>query len=285
MQSDVTTIGLLHPGQMGSAVGAAAKAGGARVVWVGEGRSDATHGRAEADALEDVAWLNALVNQSDVVLSICPPHAALAVAEEVAALGFRKIYVDANAVSPGTARRVAEIVERSGASYVDGGIIGGPPRRAGTTRLYLSGERAQRVATLLGDGALETIAIEGPATAASALKMAYAGYTKGSTALLIAMHALALHEGVHEALMAEWERSQPELIQRSGGGISSAATKAWRFVGEMEEIAASLQAAGVPDGFHRAAAELYGRLERFRDDPDAPGGAELARHVIEGGSE
>lgn len=285
MQSDVTTIGLLHPGQMGAAVGATAKAGGSRVVWVGEGRSDATHARADADELEDVAWLNALVNQSDVVLSICPPDAAVAVAEEVAALGFRKIYVDANAVSPATARRVAEIVERSGASYVDGGIIGGPPRRAGTTRLYLSGERARRVATLLGDGPLETIAIEGPATAASALKMAYAGYTKGSTALLIAMHALALHEGVHEALMAEWERSQPELIRRSGDGISSAAAKAWRFVGEMEEIAASLQAAGVPDGFHRAAAELYGRLERFRDDPDAPGGAELARYVIEGGDE
>lgn len=285
MQSDVTTIGLLHPGQMGSAVGATAKAGGSRVVWVAEGRSDATHARADADELEDVAWLNALVNQSDVVLSICPPHAAVAVAEEVAALGYRKIYVDANAVSPATARRVAEIVERSGASYVDGGIIGGPPRQAGTTRLYLSGERAQRVATLLGDGPLETIAIEGPVTAASALKMAYAGYTKGSTALLTAMHALALHEGVHEALMAEWERSQPDLIQRSGDGMSSAAAKAWRFVGEMEEIADSLQAAGLPDGFHRAAAELYGRLERFRDDPDAPGGADLARHLLESSDE
>ena len=115
---------------------------------------------------------------------------------------------------------------------------------------------------------------------ASALKMAYAGWTKGTSALLADIIALALAEGVHESLVMEWERSQPGLLQRSERGLPSAAAKAWRFVGEMEEIAATFEANGLPDGFHRAAADVYRRLEQFKDDPNAPGGAELAKHLL-----
>jgi 3-hydroxyisobutyrate dehydrogenase-like beta-hydroxyacid dehydrogenase len=281
MTSDATvTIGLLHPGEMGSSIGAVARASGARVIWVSEDRSDGTRARAEADGFEDVSWLNAVVNQSRIIVSVCPPEFATEVASEVQALGFRGIYVDANAIAPATSRHVEEIVAQNGGSYVDGGIIGAPARQPGTTRLYLSGEQAGFVAQFLDKGDLEVICIEGDAGAASAVKMAYAAWTKGTSALLADIHALALAEGVHGPLMAEWQRSQPELLARSDRGLASAAAKAWRFAGEMDEIAATFAADGLPDGFHRAAADVYRRLAGFKDDPDAPGGAALAQHLL-----
>lgn len=282
MQQDWSTLGVLHPGQMGASVGAAARAAAARVLWVSEGRSDATRARAEASGLEDAVWLNGLVNRSDVIVSVCPPHAAEAVAREVAGLGYRGIYVDANAVSPQTARRVAGVVEEAGATAVDGGIIGPPAARPGTTRLYLSGSAVavERVRWHFEGGPLDARALDGPVGAASALKMAYAAYTKGTTALLAAIHALAEHEDVHEALLEEWALSQPDLLATSERRTATGAARAWRFAGEMDEIAATFGAAGLPDGFHRAAAEVYRRLERFRDDPEAPGGAALARYLL-----
>ena len=265
-----TTIGLLHPGAMGSRIGAAAKANGADVLWVPDDRSEATQQRADDCGLETVSWLNALVNRSDIVISVCPPHAAEEVARQVSDLGFRDIYVDANAIAPATARRVAEIVEAPGATFVDGGIVGSPPRERGTTRMYLSGEAAQKVARAFEQGPLEAIPIAGSAGAASALKMSYAAYTKGSTALIASILAVATREGVAEALLAEWRRSQPALAQSYDSRVRSSADRAWRFVGEMEEIAATFQAAGLPPGFHQAAAELFGRLAEYKDAPDPP---------------
>jgi len=276
----VTTVGLLHPGSMGSSIGAAARDSGARVVWVSEDRSEATRARAEADGFEDVHWLNAMVNQSRIILSVCPPEFAVELAEEVCALGFRQTYVDANAIAPETSRRIAAIVERNGGTFVDGGIIGGPARQPGTTRLYLSGEQAPFVAQFLDQGNLEVNCIDGGPGAASALKMAYAAWTKGTSGLLADVIALSLAEGVHDSLVKEWERSQPGLVQRAERGLPGAAAKAWRWVGEMEEIAATFEANGLPGGFHEAAAEVYRRLAQFKDDPDAPGGAELAKHLL-----
>lgn len=275
-----TTIGLLHPGAMGTAVGASAVAAGAHVVWVSEDRSEASRARAEAAGFEDVHWLNGLVNQSRIILSICPPEAAVEVAESVRMVGYERIYVDCNAVSPATSRRIGEIVEHIGADYVDGGIIGGPPSadRPGATRLYLSGAEAPRVARYLTGGPLDVVVLDAPVGAASALKMAYAAWTKGTTALLVTIEALALEEGVHGALLQEWAKSQPDLIARSER-LGGAAAKAWRWVGEMQEIAATLEAAGLPAGVPRAAEEVYRALAPFKDDADAPGGAELARYL------
>ena len=271
-----TTVGLLHPGEMGSVVGACLRAGGIRVVWPSAGRSDASRRRAGAADLEDLGTLAAVVTASDVVLSVCPPGSATDVARLVAGARFRGLYVDANAVAPGTARRVGEIVRATGAELVDGGIIGPPPREAGTTRLYLAGARAGEVADLFKGSALEAVVMPGDAGTASALKMAYAAWTKGSSALLIAVRALAIREGVDEALQDEWERSQPGLGARSESAVAGNAKKAWRFVGEMEEIAATFAAAGLPAGFHEACAAIYGRLDRYRDAPEAPTVAEVA---------
>jgi 3-hydroxyisobutyrate dehydrogenase-like beta-hydroxyacid dehydrogenase len=270
------TVGLLHPGEMGSVVGACLCAGGIRVVWPSAGRSEASRRRARAADLEDLGTLAAVVKASDVILSVCPPGSAADVARLVAAERFRGLYVDANAVSPGTARRVGQIVGAAGAELVDGGIIGPPPRAAGTTRLYLAGSRAGEIASLFKGSALETVVMPGDVGAASALKMAYAAWTKGSSALLIAVRALAIREGVDGALRAEWGRSQPGLGARSESAVTGNARKAWRFVGEMEEIAATFAAAGLPAGFHEACAAIYGRLDRYKDAPAPPTVAEVS---------
>jgi len=176
--------------------------------------------------------------------------------------------VDANAISAGTARSVGRVVEKVGASFVDGGIIGPPPVEAGRSRLYLSGVREAEVAALFTGSNLEAIAMRAPAGAASALKACYAAWTKGATALLAAVRALAQFEGVEAALLSEWKLSQPGLDKRSEA-VAIQARKAWRWVGEMEEIAAGFEAAGLPGGFQLAAAELYSRLEGFKGG-DAP---------------
>ena len=278
------TIGLLHPGEMGAAVGQCLATAGHRVLWVPSGRSPASAARAEAAGLTGVdGGLAELVRSAEVIMSVCPPHAALDTARQVAAAGFGGLYLDANAISPATAREVAAIVagaEGGGADGVDGGIIGTPPVRPGFIRLYLSGPRADQVRELFDDtpvdvrvvdhGGLGGAAQDGAAQdgsgagigvvgSASAVKMAYASWTKGSAALLLAARALARAQGVEDVLLAEWGLSQPGLEERSARAARSATSKGWRWVAEMEEIAATMGAAGLPEGFGLAAAEIYRR--------------------------
>ncbi len=262
----IKTVTLLHPGNMGATIGASVT--GARVLWVSGGRSEGTRRRADKSGLLEAATLAEAVGDSDALLSVCPPHAAEDVAQSVAALGFAGLYVDANAVSRATARRVGEAVQEGGAAFVDGAIIGPPVTKPERTRLYLSGAGAEVVAELFSGSMLDARVIEGGSGAASALKMTYAAWTKGSDALILAIRALAAREGVEAALLAEWSQSQPNLPGKSERAASVAAPKGWRYVGEMEEIAASFEAAGLPAGFHQAAADLYSRLAPFKDRSD-----------------
>src|SRR3989475_5264663 len=144
----MTTIGLLHPGDMGSMIGAAVRSGGSRVLWAGEGRSAATRKRASDAGLEDVGSVAALVGASDVILSVCPPHAAGDVAAQVAGLRFAGTYVDGNAIAPATAREIGGLVEKGGATLVDGGLLGPPPPQQGPTPFYFSGQGAARIPPL-----------------------------------------------------------------------------------------------------------------------------------------
>lgn len=253
-------IGLLHPGEMGAAVGRCLAGRGHEVLWASEGRGPATAARAAAAGLGDAGTVAALAGRAQVIISVCPPHAALDVAWAVH--GFGGLYVDANAVSPGTAREVARLICESGGRYVDGGIVGPPPGQSGRSRLYLSGADAGQIAGLFAGTPLDTRVAAGPATAASAVKMAYAAWTKGTIALLLSVRALAREQGVEDALLAEWALSQPGLDAQSAGAARSAAAKGWRWVAEMEEIAATMSAAGLPDGFHQAAAEIFRRSPR-----------------------
>jgi 3-hydroxyisobutyrate dehydrogenase-like beta-hydroxyacid dehydrogenase len=249
----VTVIGLLHPGEMGSAVGSALRERGHTVLWASAGRSAATAERAQLAGLEDVGEVAELCRRGEILLSICPPHAATDVARLTS--GFAGVYVDANAIAPETARAVAAIHER----FVDGGIVGPPPLQPDTTRLYLSGSEAGPIAELFADTNVDARAISNEPGAASALKAAYAGWTKGSAALLLTIRELARAEGVEEALLAEWELSIPELEERLAGAERSARRKGWRWVGEMEEIALAMEGQDLPGGFHDAAAEVFRR--------------------------
>jgi len=250
---------------MGVTVAAALRSGGIPVLWTSAGRGAATRARAEEAELRDAGTLEALCASSDVVLSVCPPDAALDLARAVAATGFSGVFVDANAVAPRTALEIGAVVAERGAEFVDGGIIGLPACRPGTTRLYLAGPMASRVAALLRGSLLDTRVLDRPPGAASALKVAYAAYTKGAAALLLTVQAFAKSALVDDALRAEWELSQPGLLARAEGAGSSAAPKAWRWVGEMREIAAACADAGLPDGFHEASAEVFRRLSGFKD--------------------
>jgi 3-hydroxyisobutyrate dehydrogenase-like beta-hydroxyacid dehydrogenase len=253
----VTVVGLLHPGAMGAALGAELRRTGCDVWWASDGRSSATKERAESAGLRDAGTVEALAAGSDVVFSVCPPHAAEEVARAVTATGFAGTFVDGNAVAPATARRIAELVPP--ARFVDGGIVGPPPLRPGTTRLHLSGDGAQEVADLFARTTLGARVHEGGPGAASAIKVCFAAWTKGTSALLLAIRDLAAAEGVTDALLAEWATSLPDLPARSDAAAGTAA-KAWRFVGEMEESAAAFTAAGLPGGFSQAAAEVYAAL-------------------------
>jgi 3-hydroxyisobutyrate dehydrogenase-like beta-hydroxyacid dehydrogenase len=264
---DETVIGVLHPGEMGAAVARCLTGRGHTVLWASAGRGPDTAARAAAAGLTDAATIEAVAGRAGVILSVCPPHAAMDVARAVA--GFEGLYVDANAVSPGTAQEIAALIAAGGGRYVDGGIIGLPPVTPGQTRLYLSGPHARTVSELFAGSPLDAPVIGGSPTAASAVKMAYAGWTKGSAALLLAVRALAQAEGVEDTLLAEWALSQPSLPGRSLGSARSATAKGWRWIAEMEEIGASMTAVGLPGGFHEAAAEIFRRTPRARTQPAA----------------
>ena len=261
-----TTIGVLHPGEMGAAIGAVLRGAGHDVVWASSGRSSATARRAEAAGFDDAGTVAEVVRRSGVIVSVCPPHAALDVAREVA--GFGGVYVDANAVSAPTSRAVGGAIAEAGGTYVDGGIIGSPPTAAGTTRLYLSGADAPAVAELFDGTIVDARVLSGRIGDASTMKMVFAAWTKGAAALLLDVRALARETGLEEALLADWNESLPHLPGMSLQAARSAAAKGWRWTAEMEEIAATFAAAGLPDGFHLAAAEVCRRSPRL-DEPHA----------------
>ena len=247
----MTVVGVLHPGEMGAALADALRGRGETVLWASAGRSAETAERARQAGLEDAGDVPGLLRRCEILLSICPPDTALDVAE--ATSDFAGTYVDANAISPATARTIAGLHAR----FVDGGIVGAPPLGPGTTRLYLSGGEAESIARLFTDTNVDARVISHDPGAASALKAAYAGWTKGSAALLLTQRALARAEGVEDVLLEEWRLSLPELEEEYASAARSARRKGWRWVGEMHEIARSMAAQDLPTGFHEAAAEVF----------------------------
>jgi 3-hydroxyisobutyrate dehydrogenase-like beta-hydroxyacid dehydrogenase len=257
-------IAILHPGQMGITVALSARNSGNEVYWASEGRSAATNARAGAAGLTDAGTLEKLCEICSVIVSVCPPENAEQVAGQVGECGYRGLYVDANAISPERVRCIAQRLQAAGAHFVDGGIIGPPATERNRTWLYLSGNRAAEVAACFSAGPIEVEVLDGGIGRASALKMCFAAYSKGSIALACAVLAAAEQLGVFEELQRQWARNGPSLpdLERE---ISRAAPKAWRFTSEMAEIAATFASAGVPADFHRAAEELFGRLKDFKN--------------------
>jgi 3-hydroxyisobutyrate dehydrogenase-like beta-hydroxyacid dehydrogenase len=271
----VETVGILHPGEMGISVAVSAQNSGHTVFWVSEGRSPQTHRRAQNHSLADASSLAQLCRTCSIIVSVCPPHAAEQVARQVLAHAYQGLYVDVNAISPQRALRIGEAMRERGIAFVDGGIIGGPAWAAGTTWLYLSGSQAQRVADCFSAGPLQTEVMGERPGQASALKMCYAAYTKGTTALLCAALATAEELGVRENLERQWSRDGAGLAEQAARRVRGVTAKAWRFAGEMEEVAVTFAEAGLPSGFHQAAAELYRRLAGFRSRAETPALSEV----------
>ncbi|MGW4674379.1 DUF1932 domain-containing protein [Streptomyces sp. NPDC004324] len=264
----MTTLGILHPGSMGAA--AQAQCSGAEVLWCPAGRSRSSHERAERYGLTPVQALSEMVERADIILSLCPPAAAEDVARSVAACSYAGIYVDGNAVSPTTMVNISAIVQRSGATAVDGSVIGSPPSGSKSPRLYLSGPAAalRPVAQLFEGSSVQAHLLSGGIGQASALKLSYSSYQKASRALAAVAYALASHHGV-----------EAELLDVAGGRTTSylaetayfpkVAARSWRWGPEMKEAAHALGEAGLPSDLADAAAAVMGRWAGLKDtSPD-----------------
>lgn len=259
----MAAIGILGMGSMGAAVGTALKTFGHRVLTDLNGRSDVSVQRAKERGIEVVDGLNRLMAEVDILFSIVPPDQALPLAEtladESAGISERPVIVDANAVAPQTAQRIALVCKNADLPFLDGGIVGGPPTVEARPRLYLSGSHADAVAPLDGH-AFDHVILHGQAGQASMFKMLYAGLTKGLNALLVNQLMAAERAGLFEAYVEELAMSQQALLARAEGVIPRMPADAERWTPEMREIASALAELGLPTGFHRAAERVMQRL-------------------------
>ncbi|NUW06804.1 NAD(P)-dependent oxidoreductase [Streptomyces sp. CAI-21] len=266
----MTTLGILHPGSMGAAVAAQATRSGAEVLWCPAGRSASSKERAGRFGLTPVHALREMAERADIILSLCPPAVAEDVARNVAACSYAGIYVDGNAVSPATVLNISATVQRSGATAVDGSVIGSPPSESKSPRLYLSGpaDALRPVAQLFEGSAVQVRLLSGEIGQASALKLAYSSYQKASRALAAVAYALASDHGVGA-----------ELLDIAGGRTTSylaetayfpkVAARSWRWGPEMNEAAHALEEAGLPPDLAAAAAAVMDRWTGLKDtSPD-----------------
>ncbi len=263
MNALVDVIGIVSPGAMGSALGRAWAARGTRVVATVAGRSDRT--RALAEGLELLPSLADVVAAADLVVSICPPAAAeecaATILEAAASTGATPVLADLNAVAPSVVEGLAARAAAAGLAFVDGSISGGPPVPDGDTMLYLSGERAAEVSALDADGLRRRVVGDRPGTA-SAVKMCTASVYKGTTAVWAQALQTADALGVLDVVLADLAEEYPADVAGAARRIAVAASKSGRFVGEMDQIAATQGAAGASVELFKGMAAVYDRLSR-----------------------
>ncbi|MER6230652.1 MULTISPECIES: DUF1932 domain-containing protein [Streptomyces] len=265
---DQPTVGILHPGSMGAAVAACAATNASEVLWCETGRSAATTARADRSELSPVAAMAELLERSDIVISLCPPAAAEDLAHEVAGHRFAGVYVEANAISPERAQRIAALLGQA-ATVVDGGVVGSPPVGGKTPTLYLSGpvDATARVEALFTGTAVHTAVLGTEVGKASALKLSYASFQKTSRVLVALAVGMAREHGVDQALIEIASRrtdsylAEPEYVAKT-------AARAWRWGPELEEAADALTATGLPPEMLRAAASTLARWNDAKDDSE-----------------
>lgn len=265
-------VGFLHPGEMGAALAVVVAAAGHTALWAGAGRSAQTHERAAAAGLVDAGTVAALAGCCDVLVSVCPPHAALAVARAVATAGYRGLYVDANAIAPSTVQAIRALLAEAGCtSFADAALVGPPPRLPlqpgrSVTQLLLCGPARAQVSTLFEGPALTVVDLGDEAGRASALKLCHSAWHKSLLALEASTWALA----DHWQLLAEFDQL---LARRDEGAARPRAeavrrlrTKAWRFAGEMLELATMLDDAGLPAAMAQGGAAVFERAAQTDAD-------------------
>jgi 3-hydroxyisobutyrate dehydrogenase-like beta-hydroxyacid dehydrogenase len=253
-----TVVALLHPGAMGARIGAELVGAGHEVRWLSLGRSAATRRRADEAGLVASLDVSDFFAGVEVVLSVCPPQGALDVARLVAGAGFAGMFVDANPVAPATLTLIAQAVEGAGATFVDAGIVGPPPRAGLRTHLYLAAvpELTSRVAGLFANTAVTPLVVGTGPGAASAAKQAYALFNKGRMVLAAAAAELAEAHGVLPVLAAESDRAGADLLGELPAVRAGLAEVGWRWGPEFEQIAATLEAAGADPVLARALSQV-----------------------------
>jgi len=269
------TIAIIAPGAMGSGVGQRLAENKVTVLTSLAGRSEASAARAQKAGMVGVG--DAQLAKADFLLSIVPPGEALALARRLApvlrASNKKTVYVDCNAVSPPTAQEIADVIATTGCLFVDAGIIGPPPQPGSrNTKFYVSGPAAHDFARLNDYGLIVRV-LEGPLTAASAMKMSYAGITKGFTALGAAMMLAATRGGTAEALKAELEESQAPLFNWLSRQVPSMYSKAYRWVAELDEIAGFVGEDRPDHAMFAAAARFYEEIAKDVEGDNAETGA------------
>jgi hypothetical protein len=264
----MTTVGILHPGRMGASIGAALRPHVADVLWVEAGRSYQTTKRAEWADLVAVRTMVDLVSRCNLVVSVCPPDAALDVARAVADAGGVDMYLDANATAPATMVAIAGLL--GPAHVVDGGIIGPPAWKPGTTVLHLAGSRAAEVAALFDPTPIEPRLVGTDVGQASAVKACFALQSKALPTIWAVIAAVADHFGVRDAVRDELARDDIDLNALLDDIAQRATSKAWRWEGEMTEAALAVAEAGLPDGMSTSAADVYRRVAAAVDRESAP---------------
>lgn len=259
------TIAVLMPGDMGHAVGKALADAGYDVVTCLSGRSERTRALAEAGGLRDLDSLDAVATEASLVLSILSPASAMGLARDMAAAmersGARPVYVDCNAISPGTVRDIANVIEAVGAPFIDAGIIGTKPGIGPGPRFYVSGADTAPMQALDGKG-FQVLGLGPEPGRASAIKMCYAGLTKGTWTLHTAVLLAAEAQGLTAELRAEFEYSQGQALAQMEARVPRLPADSGRWIGEMEEIAKTFADAGVTPGFHEGAAEIFRLLSQ-----------------------
>lgn len=265
---DQPAVGILHPGSMGAAIAACAATNAASVLWCTAGRSAASAARAEEFGLEPVTTLPELLDRSDIVISLCPPAAAEDLARDVVGHGFTGLYLEANAINPQRAIRIADLLEPA-ATVIDGGVVGSPPVHGKTPVLYLSGPASatERIKALFAGTAVQTKALGPEIGKASALKLSYASFQKTSRVLVALAVGMAREHGVDQELIEVASRrtdsylSEPQYVAKT-------AARAWRWGPELDEAADALAAAGLPPEMLRAAASTLARWHDVKDDSE-----------------
>ncbi len=259
MSDSIEKVAVLSPGDMGGATGKQLHANGLQVYSVLSGRSALTKQIATDAGFIDSPSLDELVKTVDMVISILVPSEALNLAESVAAAmkrtGAHPVYVDCNAIAPQTVEKIAALMADAGAPFIDGGIIGGPPEPGSDTTFYCSGPDTAPFVSLDGRG-INVKVVGTTIGQASGLKMVYAASTKGTTALWTELMVAARAMGLEDALMAEFGDNHP-IVTRNLRSIPGMAHKAGRWVGEMEEIAATFEGLGMTPKILEGAADMY----------------------------
>ena len=255
-------VAVIAPGMMGAAVGKRLVDNGVRVLTSLKGRSAETAARAKAAGM--AAAGDEEIAASDFILSILPPGDAVALAERflpaLKASNAKPVYVDCNAINPKTVDRVAAVIAPTDCPFVDSGIIGSPPKPGDAgPRFYASGPAAPRFATLRQYG-LDVRVLDGAMSAASALKMSYAGITKGTQAIGAAMMLAATRAGSADALFAELSSSQKEMFAWFKRGLALMPPKAYRWIAEMHEIAGFVGDDPAAKDLYEGAAHFYERI-------------------------